>query len=298
MMKHRWILTATCAALFATLSAVSPAAAPAESEDEAAELEKQRQYWLGVCEGHANDYRIFPTGEPDKVLKRAKEPIFRHTQRDSDARVGLGQIGLVFLWTDDSGHPATVITVIANALKDSEPPGQRRVSHVLQSLSTEPLTALWRGGELWTPEGPGVEWKAVPNAPVPGDSPAKRLAQARTIARKFRSHSIDSRDGRWELRLLSKPMYDYEQQPAESGLGGALLAFCEGTDPEVLLALETRPTQEGPRWHFAFAAFSNYELHGSHAGQEVWSVPPRGTPPKTSPRWAVRGIEIVAGPGS
>lgn len=296
MIEHPQKLLVMCLSLLTAFSAAALAAAEREMEDEAAEVDRQRHYWLEVCEKHADDYRIFPTGKPDDVLKRVKTPIFAHTQRDSDARVGVGQIGLVFLWTDDRGRPAAVITVIANALKNPDQPGQRRVSHLLQSLSTDPLTALWRGQELWTPDQAGIEWKAVSDGSVPGDSSAKRLAQARSIARKFRSHSIDSRGGRWELRVLSKPMFEFENQPKGSGQGGALFAFCEGTDPEVLLVVETLPTDQGPRWHYAFAAFSNYELHASLAGQEVWSVPPRGTPPNTSPRWSVRGIEIVPGP--
>jgi len=98
------------------------------------------------------------------------------------------------------------------------------------------------------------------------------------------------------LRLLPRPLYDYELRPTDSALGGALFVFCEGTDPEVLLMLETRQTEDGPRWQFALAAFSNYELHGSLAGKEVWSVPKRGRPPKTSPRWAIHGIEILPEP--
>ena len=296
MIENPRKLLVMCLGLLAALSAATLVAAAPAADEEADEMEKLRQYWLEVCEKHADDYRIFPTGKPDEVLKRVKKPILGHTQRNSDARMGAGQIGSVFLWTDDRGCPAVVITVLANALKNPDQPGQRRVTHVLQSLSTKPLTALWRGQELWTPDRPGIEWKAVPGSPVPGDSSAKRLAQARSIARKFRSHSIDSRGSRWELRVLSKPMFEFEQLPQGSGRGGALFAFCEGTDPEVLFIVETRPTDEGPRWHYAFAAFSNYELHASLAGQEVWTVPPRGIPPKTSPRWAVRGIEFVPGP--
>lgn len=269
---------------------------PAESADEAGGLAEVRKYWLEICTNHADDYEIFPIGERESEFKRLPKPIFGHTQRHSE-RNRAGQYGLVFLWLEENGRPAVVGTVLATALRDREP-AQRRMAHVLESLSSAPLTAAWRGQELWTPTEAGVRWQAVPGAPIPARTGVGRLRQMRALAGQFQSYSIDSKGGRWELRLLPKPVYDWDLRPAESAVGGALFVLCEGTDPEVFLALESRKTDRGPRWHFAFAPFSNYELHASHAGKEVWTVSRRpNSVPKTSPRWVIRGIEYVPEPG-
>jgi len=285
-------------AFIASLCAPTPLLAdPAESADAAEGLVEVRKYWLDICTDHADAYEIFPTGKPENEFKRLPKPIFGHTQRHSE-RNRAGQYGLVFLWLEENGRPAVVGTVLATALRDREP-AQRRMAHVIESLSSAPLTATWRGQELWTPTQPGVRWQAVPDAPIPARSGVGRLRQMRALAGEFQSHSIDGKGGRWELRLLPKPVYDYDVKAAASAVGGALFVFCEGTDPEVFLALETRQTDDGPRWHFAFAPFSNYELHASHAGKEVWTVSRRpNSVPKTSPRWVTRGIEYVPEPGT
>ena len=77
--------------------------------------------------------------------------------------------------------------------------------------------------------------------------PTRRLVQTRSLAREFSGHTIDVNKERWELRLLSQPLFRYEK-PEGDVIDGALFAFVTsaGTDPEVVLALEARKIEEVP----------------------------------------------------
>ena len=44
-------------------------------------------------------------------------------------------------------------------------------------------------------------------------------------------------------------------------------------DPEIILVIETRPTEAGPRWHFGAGKFSNRPLRLLHKDKEVWKHP-------------------------
>jgi hypothetical protein len=51
-------------------------------------------------------------------------------------------------------------------------------------------------------------------------------------------------------RLLAKPLLSYHERPERDG---AIFAFVQDTDPEVLLILENRAHGDGTRWEFAIA---------------------------------------------
>ena len=249
-------------------------------DDAEAEL---RKAWLKVCTQHAMDYRICPTGKPKEEFKFIATPIFRHAQ---PAR-GAGDIGGVWLWVQADGRPGVVGTVFAFNAGE----GYRWVAHEFHSLADEPLTAVWREREQWVPARAGLDWKPIPNAPAPADSPEQRLRQIRSLSERFKAHSIDFRGGRWELRLIPKPVYRYELKKPDAVLDGALLAICQGTDPEIFLAIEARKAGDGYRWHYACAAFSDYELRAQLDDTEVWA-PPKGTPnSRREPHWWYGFIE-------
>jgi hypothetical protein len=163
--------------------------------------------------------------------------------------------------------------------------GYRHVAHEFHSLSEEPFVATWRDKKQWSPKKPGLEWKPIPGAPKPADSPAQRLRQMGELARQFHGHEVDFRGGRWELRLVPKPVYRYELKKTEAVEDGALFVFCQGTDPEIFLGIEARRTQAGYQWHYACAAFSDYELHMRHQETELWNPPRETYDNRTAPHW-------------
>jgi hypothetical protein len=43
-----------------------------------------------------------------------------------------------------------------------------------------------------------------------------------------------------------------------------------GTDPELLVAIESRATKDGPKWHFAAARFTDLPITLSYKKASVW----------------------------
>ncbi len=56
-------------------------------------------------------------------------------------------------------------------------------------------------------------------------------------------------------------------------IDGALFALVStaGTDPEIILDLEARLTEWGPRWVFGAARFSDMSLWLNYKDKEVWT---------------------------
>lgn len=64
-------------------------------------------------------------------------------------------------------------------------------------------------------------------------------------------------------------------QPA-GYLSGGLFAVCQENDPEIFLVIEAKTNEDGPRWMYAIAEFSNLNLFVQLDGKDVWSAnPPR-----------------------
>ena len=236
--------------------------------------------WLKVSRDHAADYQLAPQDKPDAPLKMLPSAVFRHSQpvRGDD-------IGAVYLWVDESGLPAALGTVFAYSYGG---PGERWVAHEFHSLASTPLVGKWRGASAWSPAEPGAQWKEVPEAPAPSQRETARLRQMRDIGRRLAAHTTDSGDSRWELRLLTQPIYQYTAQQPSDTLGGGVFLFCQGTDPEVILLLEARRAggtgQAGgkPAWHYALAPFTDYGVSVTLDGKEAWSLARGHRPTRTS----------------
>jgi hypothetical protein len=240
--------------------------------------------WLKVSLDHAADYRLAPQDKPEAPLKMLHKAVFRHSQpvRGDD-------IGAVYLWTDEYGLPAALGTVFAYSYGG---PGERWVAHEFHSLSSKPLTGKWREADAWSPGEAGVEWKEVPKTPAAAESATARLRQMREIGRRMAAHSTDASDSRWELRLLTQPIYQYAAEQPSDSLGGGVFLFCQGTDPEVILLLEARMVKEKRTWHYALAPFTDYGLSVTLDGSEVWSLAKDHRPTRTSAHWWNGKMEV------
>ena len=189
------------------------------------------------------------------------DPIFR-----LDNPVSGTKDGAVFLWTEaETGRPEAAIQVF------------RTVTgfwmHEWTSLATGPIVAEVGAVEKWRPGKSGLEFRPVPDSPIPAAAPESRLRQARALAGEF-SASDNFRDAGWSrLRLLPKPWLRYGK--AGSGVeDGALFALVLGTDPEVFLMIEARTAPAGGlRWEYALAPMTSYEVKASLKGKEVWTLP-------------------------
>jgi len=97
----------------------------------------------------------------------------------------------------------------------------------------------------WSPPGTLYEFRAVPNGPVPDRTPQRRLIQMREISKRFSGvEEVDQE--RCELRLLTQPVDRYVPSNVENA-DGAIFLFAFGTNPEVVLLLES----DGVKWNYA-----------------------------------------------
>jgi hypothetical protein len=249
------------AALILLSPGFSDGTTPAASDSKADDATKA--HLVEVYQGDADEYRITLAGDGEQPLKLHRTPVFIWT---NPTRQG-GQHGAVFVWTRH-GRPEVVGTIFT----DSRQAGGYIVNHEFHSLALVPLSAQRKTTEVvWQPAEAGVIPQPIPDAPEPARTAPLRLTQMRALAREFTAESVDRR-GRWDLRLLPRPIYRYDESSPEV-IDGALFTFVTtaGTDPEIVLTVEARQTSDGPRWHYGAVRFSDLNLYLKHQGQQVWS---------------------------
>lgn len=219
-----------------------------------------------------DDSDAAPQGPRAKAMLEA-EPLLRWSNINGD------DDGTLFLWTA-GGRP------VAIAQAFSVEKGKVWL-HEFQSLSVETFSLQRDGQPVWMPRQAGLEFKPLPDAPVPATTVAQRTAQMHAMSRRFATSDDYGNNGNlWQLRLLSRPVYRYaipeaetaERAAAEDLIDGAIFASVVGTDPEVLLLLEARRDGSQPTWHYALAPMTSFSLTATLDGKSVWSCPFRGAP--------------------
>jgi hypothetical protein len=216
--------------------------------------------WAVIARRHAMAAKVYPTADPAHPFAPLKEPVLHRAQE-----VRWTSKGSVFLWVEPSGRPAAICDVFLEG-----GPARYSLMNEWHSLSASPLRAESPPGVLFKATGPGLKWKPIPNAPAPADTPSGRDRQARRLAQRFAADEIDRRKERYQLRLLTTPLYRHDTIDSPVSRGGALFAFCQQTDPELLLLIEARQSGAGYRWEYAVAGFSDMDLYLSLDGSEVW----------------------------
>lgn len=257
------------------LTLLIPGAEPTSQETELVKA------WLMVGQKHAEDYVIHPAGDEKSVFTMLPQAVFRHGQpvRGDD-------IGAVYLWVDTDRRPAVIGTTFAYTI-DTD---RRMVVHEFHSLANGPLTTEWRGKTSWQPKRAGLDWKPVPNSPLADANPIVRTRQVRDIARRFSANSVDEKDGRWELRLIAKPIHHFEIEKPNAVLCGSLFVMCQGTDPELVLAIEAQKMDDSYVWNYGAASFTDFALSLRLDEKEVWTAERQSIGP-LRPHWA-EGVGI------
>ncbi len=243
------------------LLALSPGLALAQSETSPAPADavKMNEARLAAMKAMAAQYELAALAKGDVEVKL--QPLAEPAQRWTNPV--RGQLdGSLSLWTL-AGRPQAALTIYPTL-------DGAAWNHEFQSLATTPLVARLGGEAVWTPDRPGVEFKLVPVSPPPANTAPRRLTQMRAIARSFAA-TVDVRGDKTALRLLPAPIYRYGEAGGEP-LDGAALIFVQATDPELLLLVEARPTDGGPRWHYALARLTLWPLEATYDSAPVWSV--------------------------
>jgi hypothetical protein len=209
----------------------------------------------------AKRWEIFVDAERTKKAEFVSEPIYRWT----NAARANGQSGAMFVWKFD-GRPVAVGGVFSN------PEGGRRVImhefHALGPLQLYPR--MTDSAHDWLPRA-GVPLLPLEGAPAPEATAKGRTRQMRELAREFTAHTVDDRDVRWQLRLLSRPLYRYDKAGGDL-IDGAIFAFVSdaGTDPEIVLVLEAVTDGTKETWRYRTVRLSISSLYVQWKGKEVW----------------------------
>lgn len=172
--------------------------------------------------------------------------------------------GDVFLWLEQ-GRPQGV----ASIYRWFHPYDSLTIEFC--SLSNETIAVNRSGEVIWEPAETGITWNPVPDAPQPARTRALRLSQLKQIARRFSAELTDARTDaagvNKVLRLLPQPLYRYPQ--SGGGEDGGLFAMVVGTDPELLLLVES----DGDGWQFGVARMNRDALDVKLDRRHVASFP-------------------------
>jgi hypothetical protein len=220
--------------------------------------ESKTEHTSTVMRDAASRYRFrSPAGEGPTLL--IPDPVLRWSNpvaQEEDA-------GL-FLWTRQGRPEAAAQFFVRKNLW----------MHEFQSLSESSFTVDSGGQTIWAPSKAGLIFHVEPESrPSEGDA-IRRLRQMRTVAESFTA-SVEfqyEHESHYELRLLSRPLRRYGSAEGKV-LDGTLWAFVQGTNPEVLLLVESRPGRDNTlRWNYAFAAMTSYPAEAKRNGKSVWKV--------------------------
>ena len=196
----------------------------------------------------------------DSEVKLVDEPILRYA--DSTRRLHESSL---WIWSS-GGRPSAVLAV---EYYPKSPRGPRWLFEIA-SLSTERIGARRSTDLNWTAKEPGLKLLTLKDAAAPADKAVRRLAQMKELFRHFAAHETATVGGRIELRPLSSPLFRYSQTD-DNLLDGAIFAFANGTNPEVLLVLEAQTVKgSAAAWQYGLVQTTGAAVAVERDGKEVW----------------------------
>ena len=230
-----------------------------EAKDEKEGLrERQRKQWTKYYTQQIKKYTFNFESDDKSSLKLSPDSKLHYL----NSVRGLETHGEMFIWTENGK------CVLAGSILSYDfGTGQRRVAHEFHSFSEKKITG---GRNKFPVELPkhGVTFKEITGAPKVSKSRALRMVQLRQLAKSFEASTLAAKGVDRPLRALNQPIFRYDTKDIEDD--GAVFAYVTGTDPELLVAIETRQTKDGPKWHFAAARFTDLPITLKYKKQSVW----------------------------
>jgi hypothetical protein len=208
----------------------------------------------------AEKVQVTPADQPDaKALPLIADALYRYDDPTREMNDGS-------LWAyGRTGRHALLLTLA----KYRHPDGARSWIIEWNSLSDQKITAKGLAFPF-TPNKPGLEFKAIAGVPAPDKNPTIRTRQIRDLAHRFTGFEYFS-DSPYELRLLPHPVHRYSN-PDQGIVDGGLFLFTHGGNPEVVLVLEARQAGGEEAWSYAFSRIAYAELRIKLDDEEVWKV--------------------------
>jgi hypothetical protein len=249
----QWVLTGALVLPFLVADR-SPARAQETDKDQAAEAGRLIAQEIAKIEMRSG------SGDDVAPLERSNSSILHWTNPT------LGTIyGDVFVWTRN-GRPMAV----ASIFKFYSP--FTIMSIEFQSFSTEPFEATFDGEKIWSPGVEEVEFLTLSGAPEPSPAKFARLRQMRSLAESFSVDATVRTDDSItrRLRMLPQPIFRHDSRDPDV-MDGAIFAFVEGTDPELLILIEARKTKDGFEWQYAIGRMNSLRFEVRRDDKAVWS---------------------------
>jgi len=237
-----------------------------ESADEKKDQRQiERDLWTIYYKQQIPKYTFALESDKETPFKVDSDPKLRYW---NSVRAGNNH-GELFIWTHNGR------CVLAGAILSYEVwTDTREVAHEFHSFSPEKIVGD-RNGVAIEMSVPGVDFKPVPGAKPPAKSRALRMVQLRKMAKFFEASTLSKANstlsGKREslpLRALSQPIFRYETKEVSDD--GAVFAYVTGTDPEVLVAIESRQTDDGPQWVYGAARFTDLPITLKFKNKTVW----------------------------
>ena len=255
------VLNGLIGALIANRLHAQAPAPPGKADPPAKGTEAEREAHLARMREIASSLRLLSdAGKPDSDVKLVETPVLRYSDQTRQA-----QESALWVWSA-GGRPSAVLAI------EFYPSRPRETSwlYEIASLSTERIGARGGDGLNWSAREPGLTFQALEGIGEPADKPARRLTQLKEIHRRFTAHEQTPGEGRIELRPLTSPLLRYTDTD-KGVLDGAILAFANGTNPEVLLVLEARTRPDPPAtWQYALVQLSGAEVTTELDGVAIW----------------------------
>ena len=221
------------------------------------EEEARRAQQLKNMQRSAAQYILSSADTPERAFQFHETAALRFSNPVSGTNDGA-----LYLWTDH-GRPQAILKFYTSSHK--------AYTHVWLSLSENNFVAERDGKVVWSPSEPGIKLLEIRGAPEPAETAAKRLRQMRTLSAEFSATytATHLRAQPFELRLLTQPLLRYETDD-DYRADGALFGFVQSTAPVGLLLLESRQTDGGHRWHYAYSSLVAGQLTARYRDKETF----------------------------
>ncbi|MEK6257425.1 MAG: hypothetical protein AABP62_02300 [Planctomycetota bacterium] len=219
----------------------------------------EKEVSLKAMQQRVQGSRVKLSNDAKSPLQLVAAPVFRY----SDELRHIEDAG-IWLWTE-RGRPAAAMKV------EYYQPGvhPRPWLYCFASLSSELVAAEWEDNPTFQARKPGVIWKTLDDTPAT-TRPA-RLVQMRDIARRFAAELQEPNLNKdvHQMRLLTRPLYRYDDGLADA-VDGAVFGFTgTGTNPDLLLLLEL--SKEGG-WQFGVAGMTAAGVTVRLKDNVVWQI--------------------------
>ena len=219
----------------------------------------ERDLWTIYYAQQIPKYNFFLESDQETPLEVDADAKLRYW---NSIRVGNNH-GELFIWTHE-GRCVLAGSILSYIKTTTE----REVTHEFHSFASERIVGQ-RDGKSIEMSAPGVVFTPVPGAKPPAKSRALRMVQLRRLAKSFEASTMTTEGVSQPLRALSQPIFRYETKEVSDD--GAIFAYVTGTDPEVLVAIESQQTEDGPKWFYGAARFTDYPITLKYKDKSVWN---------------------------